>query len=82
MIVTPIPISLLVAGVEPVKIIVFPVPFLDPHMIGPILMVIPCMFIMMLGVLVTTSVFGLFTMIVLSKCSARQDRNRRQQRGA
>ena len=66
MIVAPIPISFLVSGIEPVEIRIFAMPFLDPHVISAILMVIPGVFIMMLGVLVTTSVFSLFAMVILS----------------
>ena len=66
MIVAPIPIGLPISLIEPVKIIVFAMPFLEPHAIGAVLMVIPGVFIMMPGVLVTTSVFSLFAMVVLS----------------
>ena len=82
MIVAPVPICFLVSGVEPVEIVVFAMPFLDPHVIGAILMVIPGVFVMMLGVLVTTSVFSLFAMIVLGQRRAWQNRYWRQQRGA
>ncbi len=85
MIVAPIPVGLLVSGIEPVKIIVFPVPFLEPHPIGPILMVIPCMLIMMLGVLVTTIVVSFFPLLVstvLSQGRCRQECRWSQQGGA
>ena len=82
MIVAPFPISFLVSGIEPVEIAVSAMSFLDPHVISAILMVIPDVFIMMLGVLVTTNVFSLFAMVVLGQRRAWQNRHRRQQRGA
>jgi Flp pilus assembly protein TadB len=86
MTVTPVPIGLLVSGFEPVKIIVFAMSFLDPHAIGLILMVIPCMLIVMPGVLVTTIIVSFFAllvpMVVLSQRRRRQKRNWSEQRSA
>lgn len=72
MLVAPIPIGLPISLIEPVKIIVFAMSFLEPHPIGLILVVIPDMFIMMLGVLITTIIFSLsarlIPMVVLCHC--------------
>jgi hypothetical protein len=78
MIVTPIPIGLLIPGVEPVKISVFAMSFLDPHMIGPIFVVIPDMFIVVLRILVFAL---LIPMVVLGQCCARKNRDWAQQSG-
>jgi hypothetical protein len=79
MIMAPIPISLLVSGVKPVEIAVFAMPFLDPHVIRLILVVIPDVFIVVLRVLV----FALLVLMVfLGQCCARQNPDWAQQSGA
>ena len=75
MIVTPIPVSLLIPGVQPIEIVVFTMPLLHPHVIGAVLVVIPDMVIVMLGILITTGL-GLFSMVVLGECC---NRNRSHQ---
>ncbi len=72
MIVAPIPIGLPISLSEPVKIVVFATSFLKPHPIRLILVVIPDMFIMMPGVLITTIILSLsalvIPMVVLCQC--------------
>ena len=75
MIVAPIPIGLPISLIQPVKIIVFAMSFLQPHPIGLILVVIPDMFVMMPGVLITTIILSLsallIPMVVLCQCCYR-----------
>jgi len=55
---------LLISPVDPVEIIVFAMSFPEPHAICTIFMFIPCMFIMMPGVLVTAIVLSLSALVV------------------
>lgn len=80
MIAAPIPIGLLVPGVEPVEIIIFAVSFLDPHAVGLILMIIPRVLVMMLRVAVAAIVFSFFAVIVLSPRRCRHKCHWSQQR--
>jgi len=86
MIVAPIPIILPISLTEPVKIIVFAMPFFEPHPIRLVLMVIPDVLIMMPGVLITTIIFSLsallIPMVVLGQRSYRRKLGSAQQANA
>jgi hypothetical protein len=78
MVVTPIPVGLLVSGIQPVKIGVFAMPFLDPHVIRPIFVIVPGVLVVMLRILV----FSLVPMVVLGQCCTRGNCDWSQQSGA
>ena len=81
----PVPVGLLVSGVKAVKIVIFAMPFLKPHAISPIFVVVPGMLIMVLGVLVMAIIVSFFALIVamfaLSHRRRRQKYDWQQQGG-
>jgi hypothetical protein len=79
MIVAPIPIGLLVLALEVIKLAVFAMPFIQPHVIRSILMIVPRVLIVVLPILV----FALIVpMVVLGQSCAWKNSDGGEQRRA
>lgn len=70
MVVTPIPVGLLVAFVEPCKLAVFAMVLSGPHAVGAIFAIVPLMVVVVIGVVK----LALVPMIVLSQERRGSDR--------
>jgi hypothetical protein len=60
---TPIPIRLLIQGPQPGKIVTFPMILLGPHLIRPVLVIVPLMIIIVPGVVVSSVVCSIVLLV-------------------
>ena len=60
----PVPVGLLIPGLQSEKIVTFPMSLLRPHLIRPVLMIIPLMIIIMLGIVVSSIVLLVGPLVV------------------